>query len=443
MTILTRSLPLELPRKFLARKQAELSLVGENPGFDVRGMTLGEIFDRKLRDAGLAKARFNLEHPEITETRRDGGSTECGRYDFDFSYQRADLKVDGPKVGGSADGRVPEKTFYTNSGIAALAVVLNTLRRMGLDTISTAPGHYPETAELADMLGLRLETDAASPIPSQGTLVLLDSAAPSTRRWSGLLAGAGLTIFDTSCYAGTSRRILRWLNRARQHSPVVLVRIHAKLDTLGVEYGRLGSVTIHPGPQGWTTELDDLTTGIEDAIRLLGAAPTPVSFPPFVGDASYIPLTRQRIAQIMRNSRLAFRILSDHGVDVQRFQHGLYVTVSVPGFTTREDVAALAQTLADKLASHGLPVRHAGSFGFDFVGLEWFCHAQADEAVLRISAGDLPPSVMEQTAKWLSRLLRSAAGLHRTLAVIPPAPPVLSDEERIRLAALPVPHYGI
>lgn len=443
MTILTRSLPLELPRKFLARKQAELRLVGENPRFDIQGMTLEEIFDRKLCFAGLTKAQFNLEHPEVTETRRDGGPTECGHYEFDFSYQRADLKVDGPTVGGNADGSVPAKTFYTNSGIAALAVVFNTLRRMGLETISTAPGHYPETGELAEVLGLRIETDAASPIPSQGTLVLLDSASPSTRRWSGLLAGAGLTIFDTSCYAGTSRRIRRWLNRARRHSPVILVRSHAKLDTLGVEYGRLGSVAVHPGPRGWSTELDDLTAGIEDAIRLLGAAPTPASFPPFAGDATYVPLSRQRTAQIMRNSRLAFRILSDHGVDVQRFHHGLYVTVSVPGFTAREDVAALAQTLADKLAGHGLPVRHAGSFGFDFVGLEWFCHARADEAVLRISAGDLPLSVMEQTAKWLSRLLRSAAGWHRTLAVIPPAPPVLSDEERIRLAALPVPHYGI
>jgi hypothetical protein len=439
MTILTRPLPFELPRKFLARKQAELRLVGENPRTGAQGMTREDILERKLRCAGLSKAQFNLEHPELTETSRDGARAECGRYDFDFSYQRADLNVRGPEVGGTASGSVAGKIFYTSSGISALAAALSVLRRLGHDTISTAPGHYPETAELADMLGLSIETDAES----HGSVVLLDSASPSTLRWPGLLAGARITLFDTSCYAGTSGRIHAWLNRARHQSPVILVRSHAKLDTLGVEYGRLGSVTIHPGPMGWSPELDDMAAGIEDAIRLLGAAPAPVSFPPFVGDQNYVPLTRQRIAQIMRNSRLAFQILSEHGVDVQRFQHGLYLTAAIPGFTTREDVAALAETIAEKLAGRGLPVRHAGSFGFDFIGLEWFCQAQSDEAVLRISAGDVPPYVMELAARCLSRLLRSAAGLHRTLSVIPPAPPVLSDEERIRLAALPVPHYGI
>ncbi len=51
-------------------------------------MTLEEIFDEKASLRRLAKAQFNLEHPEVTETRRDDGSTECGHYDFDFSYQR-------------------------------------------------------------------------------------------------------------------------------------------------------------------------------------------------------------------------------------------------------------------------------------------------------------------------------------------------------------------
>jgi hypothetical protein len=438
MTILTRPLPFELPRKFLARKQAELRLVGDNPSSRTQGMTQENILERKLRCAGLSKAQFNLEHPGLTETSRDGARAASGRYDFDFSYQRADLKVHGPKVGG-ASGGVAGKIFYTSSGISALAAALSVLRRLGHDTVSTTPGHYPETAELADMLGLNIETDAES----HSSVVLLDSASPSTLRWPGLLASARVTLFDTSCYAGTSGRIHTWLNRARRQSPVILVRSHAKLDTLGVEYGRLGSVTIHPGPNGWSPELDDMAAGIEDAIRLFGAAPTPVSFPPFVGDQNYIPLTRQRIAQIMRNSRLAFKILSEHGVDVQRFQHGLYLTAAIPGFTTREDVAALAETIADKLASRGLPVRHAGSFGFDFIGLEWFCQAQSDETVLRISAGDVPPYVMELAARCLSRLLRSAAGLHRTLSVIPPAAPVLTDEERTRLAALSVPHYGL
>jgi hypothetical protein len=440
MTLLTRPSSSELPRKFLARKRAELRLIGASPALERSSKTLDDIFASKLRAAGLRKAEFTLKHANITETSRDNTPVESGRYDFDFSYQRADLKVNGPKVGGTAAGTAYGTTRYTGSGMAALAVVLTTARRLGLDAVSTTPGHYPETAELAQALGVKLSTEA----DEQSPISLLDSAAPSTRRWPDLVRNARLIVFDTSCYAATSQRIHKWVTMAREHAPVVLVRSHAKLDTLGVEYGRLGSVTILP-PRNDVPEslVDDLTTGVEDAIRLLGAAPVPVSFPPFAGEPGYIALSRQRAAQMQRNSRIACRILSQHGVDVQCFQHGLYLTAAVPGFTTRQDVEALADTLAAKLAAEGLPVRHAGSFGFDFVGLEWFCHAGSDETVLRIASGDVPAFAMERIAKCLSRLLRSAAAMHRTLAVMPESWPTLSDEERVRLAALPVPHYGL
>ena len=440
MTLLTRPSSSELPRKFLARKRAELRLIGASPALERDAKTLNDIFTAKLRAAALRKAEFTLEHADTTETNRNDAPVECVRYDFDFSYQRADLKVSGPQVGGTPAGTAYGTTRYTGSGMAALSVVLTAARRLGLDVVSTTPGHYPETAELAQVLGVKLTTDP----DERGPITLLDSASPSTRRWPDLLRDSRLVIFDTSCYAATSRRIEKWVRIARRHAPVVLVRSHAKLDTLGVEYGRLGSVTILPPHDNVAESLvDDLTLGVEDAIRLLGAAPLPVSFPPFAGEPGYVVASRQRAAQMLRNSRIAYRILSQHGVDVQSFQHGLYLTAAVPGFNTREHVEALAATLAAKLAADGLPVRHAGSFGFDFVGLEWFCHAGSDETVLRIASGDVPAFAMERIAKCLSRLLRSAAAMHRTLAVMPESWPSLSDEDRRRLAALPVPHYGL
>jgi len=82
-------------------------------------------------------------------------------------------------------------------------------------------------------------------------VLLLDFCAPAGA-FEATLRNPGraldLLVFDTTCFAGGSGRIRRVLQWAQQGNiPAVMVRSHNKMDSLGAEYGRLGSASfVHP-----------------------------------------------------------------------------------------------------------------------------------------------------------------------------------------------------
>jgi hypothetical protein len=118
-------------------------------------------------------------------------------------------------------------------------------------------------------------------------ILLLDSCT-SARAYEEALrcigAAPDLVIFDTACFSGGSSRIRRVLTWARRDVPIVLVRSHAKLDSLGAEYGRLGSADFFQPATGlpWAagSTLQNLPSETKNAIRLFGGAALPAHFPP-------------------------------------------------------------------------------------------------------------------------------------------------------------------
>jgi len=64
----------------------------------------------------------------------------------------------------------------------------------------------------------------------------------------------------------------------------VMVRSHNKLDSLGAEYGRLGSASfVHRASAAPGPKLDDLLSETRNAIRLFGGAALRAHFPPYIG----------------------------------------------------------------------------------------------------------------------------------------------------------------
>ncbi len=147
------------------------------------------------------------------------------------------------------------------------------------------------------------------------------------------------------------------------------------------------------------------------------------------GPVEYRDLTAARTAALIRNTRrLARRLAARLGGarSLRTYPHGLYFALAPGGDLRLKDVKRAAQALCDAVAAQRLPVKHAGSFGFDFVAVEWFFDALLRRNVLRIAGADLPrptiDAIGDAIADWwaphrIGRSASSSAG-----ATLHPAP---------------------
>src|SRR5439155_2234911 len=220
-----------------------------------------------------------------------------------------------------------------------------------------------------------------------------------------------LVIFDTTCFSSGSGRIRRVLSWGRRWEiPIVLVRSHTKLDSLGLEYGRLGSAVFVACEKRVATakqeRLEDLAREMRNAVRLFGGAALPAHFPPCVGTKAYRALADKRVAAILRNSRRTARYFASAlpgSSGELHFAHGLYVTLAPKRLLDEKQTKQVAAELCGDLAKAGLPLRHAGSFGFDFGAAEWFGDTSCNRHVVRIAVPDLPTLLWDQVARAVVR----------------------------------------
>jgi hypothetical protein len=253
---------------------------------------------------------------------------------------------------------------------------------------------YPETGELIALLA----GDAGSGATRQ--VIVLDSTVDTPQSAAARLEGGDIALFDTSCFAASSGRIARVAQAARErHVPLILARSHTKLDCFGLDYGRLGSVVVVAGKSNGSEGAIHQLVG--DFIRLTGSAALPLHFPPFAAGERFRSLTRARIAWMMRSTRMIERRLRDAAIPSRPFAHSLYVSVFPRRYPDKDAASDAAAALIARFVAAGIPARHAGSFGFDFFGCDWFEDPADGTIGLRLSTGDLPVSLIERVTDTL------------------------------------------
>lgn len=78
------------------------------------------------------------------------------------------------------------------------------------------------------------------------------------------------------------------------------------------------------------------------------------------------------------------------------FAHGLYVTLASARTLDETKAREVVAELCADLRRRGLPMRHAGSFGFDFGAAEWARDRLRNRYVVRIAVADLPTSLWDE-----------------------------------------------
>jgi hypothetical protein len=303
---------------------------------------------------------------------------------------------------------------------AITALLLATSHVWRKADILISPGSYSETGELIKGYARHLRTveltdESLGRQQGSPKFLLLDSCVPA---WSfeaalcALSSSVDLLIFDTTCFAGGSAMMRRVLRQAKRSDiPVVLVRSHTKLDSLGVEYGRLGSIAfINAEGRARGSELHRLFIETQTAVRLFGGAALPDHFPPYVGNPPYRSLTRRRVASILNNSRRSSRYFRTalNGSEAElQFVHGLYVTLGSERLLDEAAARKAATEMSGHLSQAGFPIRHAGSFGFDFATTEWAQDTIAKRYVVRLAVPDLPTVLWDDLTKAISQWWRS------------------------------------
>lgn len=420
---------METIEAYLERKHREIGLLNDclkSPRRLSCPRSVDEVVKTKFQLTAMLHAEHALQDWKATETAWSTSACPTnGPFAFSYDYQRADLSVSGPPFYELSYGCISE-TIYAASGMAAIStLLLASAPIFAKADILVLPGSYGETLELIErfvpnlrLITLRLPLLDAFARAGMPRILLLDSCV-SAGAFEAVLHCEGsaldLLVFDTTCFAGRSGRIRRVLCWARRcELPVVMVRSHNKLDSLGAEYGRLGSAVF----VGWSKQgaelgrsvVERLAAETRNAVRLLGGAALPAHFPPYLGSEAYWTLTKRRVAAILRNGRHAARLFARELASLSaelHFTHGLYVTLRTGRPLDEASARQAAEALSRDLSRKGYPIRHAGSFGFDFAATEWFHDATTDQYSVRVAVPDLPTELWNDLVAAIAEWWRS------------------------------------
>jgi hypothetical protein len=359
------------------RKNDEVALLREHLGIDGGAaiVTIPDLVREKQVLRAQMIARFIATHPYLTESNLGNPAIDVDGAALGFNYQRYDLSLRHkafapwiyPALRGSSLG------VLCATGMSAVTAVLTALDLVHGDMrpIYLAADTYFETQQFVRDYLYQLKPVSELPaVLVRCGVVFVDSIArvDALARLDGCaLDAACAVVFDTTCYDVSAPEIERVVERCGVAGvPCVLVRSHLKIDTLGLEYGRLGSIVIalpRPFPGARARFVRLLRRRIGDFLAKTGTGFSIASYFPLTSHPTFRRLNARRNARMRDNNlRCAAALAERVHPRVVGYHHGRFFFLHLPS-------GGQAGALANALLDAGVCARPAPSFGYDFTSI--------------------------------------------------------------------------
>lgn len=343
----------------------------------------------------------NINHKELLE----------GKFNFSFDYQRYDMEI---KFDNFLEFfyNCFEKNYYyyfTNCGMSALFSTFSAFKKYNYD-IERLGNIYVETERLLDDYILKEDTCV-------GTVLYIDSS--SFIDLNELLKNKDLSkysafIFDTTDYLDDIS--LPIINKLLEYNKIIcLVRSHIKLDMLGTEWNKLGSICVI-NPKDISNEDKKLSKDLKETINVflsvIGGFAYPENMPLIWNNDNFKEINKKRIDIIKNNTLYLYNRLTevfDKSKICYPF-HGMFILLRINHKLNLDKVDEEIDKYIAVSKYKGL-INFSDSFGLDYYAISNYWECMQDKYPdVRVIVPDYPEEInqkiVDELIGWLKEFYK-------------------------------------
>ena len=346
---------------------------------------------------------------------------------FAFAYQRINLNMtdsltDHPYRGVKLNAKKHDAYFmFTSSGQSALSCSF----MAAVDVYKTSQvflksNSYYESIEFFKKYKFHIRDVDRIYSSTKSDILLIDSSASlvsSTireKKWK-------LVVIDTTCWSLSDKTISKYVKHfLHRKIDILLARSHIKIDCLGTERNRLGSLFIISSKNNRHEIVRTFRDSLNHHANYWSARADLNQVYPFFKDAKFQNLNDAWIGRVKASCRRVYakvtgQVRNLNRIKILEFPHGLFFWITFDHLNLNE-VNSKTEDLLKRLVCKKIPAARLASYPWDFVSLTTFekvsLYKESKLSVLRISVPDLPIELERSLAKVIIEWIHSIEESH-------------------------------
>ena len=393
---------------YLNRKKDELGLLNGDISSlaDFKDLELiSEILNKKLLCQSKLKKEFIDFVFNIQNTSRNNQTIDYNGIECKYEYQRydIDLKIKNFLKNFYNLDLNSCKYFLTNCGMSSITGVFYALNKLNYK-IEYKENIYVETERfLNDYLQSNNKYDKKALLLDSVSFNKLDKIIDKYD-----LNEYELFIVDTTLYLKDDNvKIISLLEK--YNKPIILIKSHTKLDMLGIEWSKLGSIVIYSKDEQICNLLE---SQIKIVLSFIGGFAYLEDIPLYFSSDKHIDIINARNMKIKENTRYIYEILKhkENHFTVFKPDHDMFVLITPDRYIDYKKLENDLHTYSEN-SKYKNYICYSDSFGLDWFGINgYYINMSVDTEVIRISPSDysseLCKKIINDFISWINNYLK-------------------------------------